>query len=431
MMSLASDCRTSMLICHPERSEGSGSLGAETASPEIVVIAQRPRSLAIARDDPQSLGMTWCFRIAPCCSSVKLRGCFFAVAIMQRDHAKPRGAHDDRTNPRSTSRTQNHSRSRPKTRKPRRDAGQRSSSCRRISRRRDSRRQPAAELIFLGGAVAAVDDAVREDANVGVLVARDLDAAAHTLEEYIPKIERARSPRARDHRGGRRCPSPNYAWVLFTWPDHAPQCPTILLNMIAHMRWADTLVADALCVSGVKRGTLCACFAHMPPRGDCGIHESRARRSRTPCGRTCHRTRRGPSRRDTRICSRTRGRGRRDAPAPGRSYRNSAGRDFRNTVEEIVTHVTMHGSYHRGQIARIVRASGGDPPYTDYIQFSGWTNSRDHPIGHGSCFSRRVNGGRSCPGSLARCESSRSSLVRSRRTLALTMSSRRDERCHP
>jgi len=51
------------------------------------------------------------------------------------------------------------------------------------------------------------------------------------------------------------------------------------------------------------------------------------------------------------------------------SYRNSAGRDFRNTVEEIVTHVTMHGSYHRGQIARIIRASGGDPPYTDYIQF--------------------------------------------------------------
>ena len=51
------------------------------------------------------------------------------------------------------------------------------------------------------------------------------------------------------------------------------------------------------------------------------------------------------------------------------SYRNSAGRDFRNSVRDIVIHVTMHGSYHRGQIARIVRASGGDPPYTDYIQF--------------------------------------------------------------
>ena len=46
------------------------------------------------------------------------------------------------------------------------------------------------------------------------------------------------------------------------------------------------------------------------------------------------------------------------------SYRNSAGRDFRNTVEEIVTHVTMHGSYHRGQIARIVRASPSMSPAT-------------------------------------------------------------------
>ena len=51
------------------------------------------------------------------------------------------------------------------------------------------------------------------------------------------------------------------------------------------------------------------------------------------------------------------------------SYRNSAGRDFRNSVRDIVIHVTMHGSYHRGQIARLIRASGGEPPYTDYIQY--------------------------------------------------------------
>ena len=51
------------------------------------------------------------------------------------------------------------------------------------------------------------------------------------------------------------------------------------------------------------------------------------------------------------------------------SYRNSAGRDFQNSVRDIVIHVTMHGSYHRGQIARLVRASGGEPPYTDYIQY--------------------------------------------------------------
>lgn len=51
-------------------------------------------------------------------------------------------------------------------------------------------------------------------------------------------------------------------------------------------------------------------------------------------------------------------------------YTNSAGRNFRNTVSDIVTHVGMHGERHRGQIARIVRAAGGEPPYTDFIEFA-------------------------------------------------------------
>jgi uncharacterized damage-inducible protein DinB len=39
-------------------------------------------------------------------------------------------------------------------------------------------------------------------------------------------------------------------------------------------------------------------------------------------------------------------------------------------VGEIITHVTMHGGHHRGQIARALRQAGCEPPYTDYIQFS-------------------------------------------------------------
>ena len=39
-------------------------------------------------------------------------------------------------------------------------------------------------------------------------------------------------------------------------------------------------------------------------------------------------------------------------------------------VGEIITHVTMHGGHHRGQIARVLRQAGREPPYTDYIQFS-------------------------------------------------------------
>ncbi len=39
-------------------------------------------------------------------------------------------------------------------------------------------------------------------------------------------------------------------------------------------------------------------------------------------------------------------------------------------MSEIVTHVAMHGSYHRGQIARQLRSAGLEPPYTDFIQYT-------------------------------------------------------------
>jgi uncharacterized damage-inducible protein DinB len=51
------------------------------------------------------------------------------------------------------------------------------------------------------------------------------------------------------------------------------------------------------------------------------------------------------------------------------TYRNSAGDQFTSSLEDILTHVAMHGSYHRGQIASALRASGEVPAPTDYIAF--------------------------------------------------------------
>ena len=48
-------------------------------------------------------------------------------------------------------------------------------------------------------------------------------------------------------------------------------------------------------------------------------------------------------------------------------YKNSAGQFFRSTVEDILLQVALHGTYHRGQVALLVRASGGEPAPTDYI----------------------------------------------------------------
>ena len=43
-----------------------------------------------------------------------------------------------------------------------------------------------------------------------------------------------------------------------------------------------------------------------------------------------------------------------------------AGR-FRNRVEDILAQLFGHSSYHRGQIAMLVRAAGGEPAVTDLI----------------------------------------------------------------
>jgi uncharacterized damage-inducible protein DinB len=52
------------------------------------------------------------------------------------------------------------------------------------------------------------------------------------------------------------------------------------------------------------------------------------------------------------------------------AYRNSRGVEHTNTLEDILLHVAQHGVYHRGQVALLVRASGGTPLATDYIVFT-------------------------------------------------------------
>lgn len=52
------------------------------------------------------------------------------------------------------------------------------------------------------------------------------------------------------------------------------------------------------------------------------------------------------------------------------SYVNSAGQPFRSTVEEILLQVWLHGTYHRGQVALLIRDGGGTPAPTDFIAFA-------------------------------------------------------------
>jgi uncharacterized damage-inducible protein DinB len=49
------------------------------------------------------------------------------------------------------------------------------------------------------------------------------------------------------------------------------------------------------------------------------------------------------------------------------SYKNTKGEEWSNTIVDVLTHVILHSTYHRGQIASFMRSSGDTPAYTDYI----------------------------------------------------------------
>ena len=51
-------------------------------------------------------------------------------------------------------------------------------------------------------------------------------------------------------------------------------------------------------------------------------------------------------------------------------YRMSNGTPMRSPLGDILLHVALHGTYHRGQIASRLRAQDLPVPSTDYILYS-------------------------------------------------------------
>lgn len=48
-------------------------------------------------------------------------------------------------------------------------------------------------------------------------------------------------------------------------------------------------------------------------------------------------------------------------------YQSFDGGRFRNSIDDILAQLFGHSSYHRGQIAMLVRAAGGQPAITDLV----------------------------------------------------------------
>ena len=51
-------------------------------------------------------------------------------------------------------------------------------------------------------------------------------------------------------------------------------------------------------------------------------------------------------------------------------YSNTKGDKFENPVKDILTHIINHSTYHRAQIALLVKEAGGKPAVTDYITYA-------------------------------------------------------------
>ena len=52
------------------------------------------------------------------------------------------------------------------------------------------------------------------------------------------------------------------------------------------------------------------------------------------------------------------------------SYRTTKGQPMESSLHDILLHVALHGSYHRGQIAALLRREGLEPVGTDFITFA-------------------------------------------------------------
>jgi uncharacterized damage-inducible protein DinB len=55
-------------------------------------------------------------------------------------------------------------------------------------------------------------------------------------------------------------------------------------------------------------------------------------------------------------------------------YSNTKGQRFQNSIREVIYHIVNHGTYHRGNIAAMIRQLGYQGVSTDYIYYLRNTN---------------------------------------------------------
>lgn len=211
-------------------------------------------------------------------------------------------------------------------------------------------------------------DTVSEDANVGVLVARDRLTTPHAARKH--RVDRSRELLERGvvMPGGDVHDTLSYMCRELS-PEPTRNMNDHLLRLIGHMRWADAQFADALDLDPV--GDAVRLFAHVASVEHLWYARIQGRAHQYPVWPSFDVAQsRAVAAEHADLFEQLVMNADDNALSRRVAYRNSAGRDYQSPVDEIVTHVAMHGMHHRGQIARLLRTAGREPPYTDYIQYS-------------------------------------------------------------
>ena len=145
----------------------------------------------------------------------------------------------------------------------------------------------------------------------------------------------------------------------------------LLLRLLSHMRWADNVVADALLTDDNPDPEAARLFAHVAAVEHLWYSRILGRPAEVAVWPSLDvRDARALATRHADLFDALIADADEHALARRVAYRNSKGRTYESSVADIVMHVSMHGGYHRGQIARQLRAAGREPPYTDYIEFT-------------------------------------------------------------
>ncbi len=144
---------------------------------------------------------------------------------------------------------------------------------------------------------------------------------------------------------------------------------SVLLRLLDHMRWADEQVLEALRAAVETNDTARELYAHLLGAEEVWLSRLEARAaelavwpelSLEQCAdwsrRNATRYRDFVERRFADLGHEVR-------------YRNSAGTEFDSRIIDILLHLALHGAYHRGQVALLLRRSGDTPAPTDYIAF--------------------------------------------------------------